>query len=367
MSDNTKPTIIILSSVIGYGVYFPALIIAKQLTALGYAVEIFVIEEFLLPEYFEVFKSTRNAFRANNRLAQLASQLPISYSTKIDRVKLDRIISKWQMQGVKNILCFSGLWVELFIHFTGTFESIKIDCCKVDAGESKTWDSVRKSSAAINKIYSFFDTVNGRINFILNIPQLPVEKFSTRGKAVTLHGGGWDLGNFKDKTEQLLVENYEINLVYNRIDQNNDDLPQRKIYYNDQNWDPLFDRCFPDFYLFGQKNKINKQQVLTYPAILNLIAKSKCIISKPGGMTLMDSLICETPLIFLEPVGSNEIGNMEFWINSGLGVKFSEWEKICYSIEILDELNYNIVTVKKDLRPFVTQYVLDITTNQYAT
>lgn len=86
--------------------------------------------------------------------------------------------------------------------------------------------------------------------------------------------------------------------------------------------------------------KINKD-IFTYgfvDFVDNIMDASDCIITKPGGLTVSESLAKELPMIFVNPIPGQEDRNLEFLLNNGLGIKISN----TYTIdEAIYQLIYN--------------------------
>jgi hypothetical protein len=78
-------------------------------------------------------------------------------------------------------------------------------------------------------------------------------------------------------------------------------------------------------------------------ALFELIQRSKAIVSKPGGGTLIDSLSSATPVVLLEPYGYAEERNGALWEHLGFGVSYSKWRDSGWDESILHQLHLNIL------------------------
>jgi UDP-N-acetylglucosamine:LPS N-acetylglucosamine transferase len=74
-----------------------------------------------------------------------------------------------------------------------------------------------------------------------------------------------------------------------------------------------------------------------------VIRRSKAIVSKPGGGTLIDSLSSATPVILLEPYGNAEEKNGELWRHLGFGVPFATWQASGYDEATLARLHASLL------------------------
>jgi UDP-N-acetylglucosamine:LPS N-acetylglucosamine transferase len=76
----------------------------------------------------------------------------------------------------------------------------------------------------------------------------------------------------------------------------------------------------------------------------DVIRRSKAIVSKPGGCTLIDSLSSATPVVFLEPYGSAERSNGKIWEHLGFGISYTAWRETGYDASVLEQLHSNILS-----------------------
>ena len=356
--SNKKVTIHILSSVIGYGVYFPALVLYKQLKQLDFNVHIHIIERFFNEKATTQFQKTKEAFQKNVRLVKIASQLSVSYTNKFDEDRISALFKTWKGTNSTHFLCFSGLWLEILNRYKSNEPAIIIDSCRVDTEVSATWEALDRYKDLIRLDFSFFNAAKQTVNYILTIPSIKPKPFDKRISQVTIHGGGWDLGNFKDIVGEIEQSNFEINLVLNDSNQLivQDTQKKRTIYANKPLWDPLVEDGFPPFgYLKNKQLELTNYQ--EYPGVLSIIIQSNAIISKPGGMTLMDSLLTETPLVFLKAIGKNEKGNKKLWETLQLGIDFDDWKDTNFSLTILEEMYTKIVHLKKEIPCLLSTYI----------
>ncbi len=105
--------------------------------------------------------------------------------------------------------------------------------------------------------------------------------------------------------------------------------------------------------LYGKYENIN---VLGYTdEVYKYMQKADLILSKPGGITLFESIFSETPLIAFKPFLQQEINNTNFILNNGIGKVletspdkcFDKIKKIIFDDAILDNLSNNIKIFKK--------------------
>lgn len=355
MKNKEAHTINIVSSIIGYGVYFPALMIYEQLKTLGYDVHIYIIERFFDENAMTEFERTKAAFKKDVRLVQIASRIPVKYTKKLSTKKTKALFESWKTNQTTHFLCFSGLWLETLQTYKKQQPNCTIDCCRVDSKISSTWEKFDELNALITNDLSFFNAVENKINYVLNIPEIQPLPYAERNNTVTIHGGGWDLGNFATTTEQF-TQNYHVNLIVNDLE-GTSAIKNSSLFANKPKWNPLYENGFPPFGRINSDKTIALKTNKKHPGILNVLAKSNAIVSKPGGMTLMDSLITETPLIFLKSVGKNENSNQKLWETLQLGISLETWQKSDHQATLLNEMHEHIVSIKKETPCFLTTYI----------
>lgn len=353
MNSKETHTINILSSIIGYGVYFPALIIYEQLKALNYTVNIYSIERYFDEKATSEFERTKTAFKKDVRLVQIASRIPVKYTKKLSKEKTEVLFQEWSENNTTHFLCFSGLWLETLQTYKKQQPNCVIDACRVDSAVSSTWESLLRHENLITNDVSFFNAATNKINYVLNIPEIEPLPYSERTNNVTIHGGGWDLGDFVSKTEQF-TEDYHVNLIVNAIQELSTE--NISLHANQPNWNPLYDDGFPPFGRIDAASKLVTKNYTKHPGILTILSKSKAIVSKPGGMTLMDSLISETPLLFLKTVGKNENSNKKLWETLQLGISLETWQESEQKDELLQEMQSRILAIKTKTPCFLKTY-----------
>ncbi|MBZ4646947.1 MAG: processive 1,2-diacylglycerol beta-glucosyltransferase [Petroclostridium sp.] len=80
----------------------------------------------------------------------------------------------------------------------------------------------------------------------------------------------------------------------------------------------------------GLKRKIDhlksKKKIYNYGFVNNvdvIMDAANCIVTKPGGLTVSESLAKRLPMILINPIPGQEDRNVEFLLNNGLAVKTS--------------------------------------------
>ncbi|WP_346912537.1 glycosyltransferase [Clostridium sp.] len=103
-------------------------------------------------------------------------------------------------------------------------------------------------------------------------------------------------------------------------------------------------------------DKYENINVLGYTdEVYKYMQQADLILSKPGGITLFESIFSETPLIAFKPFLQQEINNTNFILNNGIGKVletspdkcFDKIKKIIYDDTILNVLSNNIKNLKR--------------------
>ncbi len=351
----------VLTSLFGFGVYFPARIVANSLKLDGFDSEVLLIEHVFTKEKQKTFEASKVAFRKNYKLAKLATKLSVDTSEIFDQVKLEILFNEWEEEQASEFLCFSGLWLHVLFLYAKRNPKISVKLCRLDAGDAVTWRI--NDEISIQETYSFLDLNNSKINYQLSIPTLSYIPYEEREKSVLIHGGGWALGDFLETTQHL-PEDWIKKIMVKDFSA---DLPQKKAttyYINDPSWNPIQHSShisqFPGLGKIGAKEKITYSHNNDYHSVLDLIVNSLAIISKPGGMTIVDSISTGTPLIYLEPMGENEEGNRVLIERLQIGASFEAWQQEKFSTKMLFEFHENILKIKADLPELTSKIVTDI-------
>ncbi|MBC8754078.1 hypothetical protein H2O64_05310 [Kordia sp. YSTF-M3] len=349
-----------MTSLFGFGVYFPARIVANSLNAAGFDSEVLLIEHFFTDAKRKTYEASKTAYSKNYKLAKLATKLSIDSSDMFDTAKVETLFKRWKEEKISEFLCFSGLWLDLLSLYSKYNPQLSVKLCRLDAGDAVTWRT--NDEIVIQETYSFLDLPEGKINYKLSIPTLHYIPYSERTASVVIHGGGWGLGDFLETTQQL-PENIIKKILVK--DFSNDVLQKGKttFYINDPDWNPINNS---DVSYFPRLGEISSKDTIVYAindeyhAVLDLIVDSKAIISKPGGMTIVDSIITGTPLLYLDPMGENEEGNQLLIERLKIGTSFKAWQQENFSNKMLVEFHENIERIKIDLPDLTSKIIADL-------
>lgn len=362
MSDK----ITILCAGPGLGFYVPGIVMQRQMKELGIQAETYVFEECLIDSKKANFRKTKENFHRNFSFALMGQKLAKDPSASINPAKMDTLINKWLEEGCNKFIVLSGFWLPVinqFLIYSGG--DANVDLCHVDADYSSSWGLFDTSSDIYTEIW-FNHWESRKINFYLNIDRKSPVPFNERGSECMLHGGGWGMGTYKLKKEELNNNGLKLNIIaYESKDLVQDDTVNN-YFMMDPEWDtwdtnPYGEHLFPPLHPVKNKN-VELSRLLyknegQYPSLYNLIKYCKAIISKPGAGTLLDSISSATPLIILEPFGEYENKNGMLWKEYGMGISFDDWAASGFSENVLEKLHQNILKIRSETDNYVTSYI----------
>jgi hypothetical protein len=353
------PSIKILTSAIGYGTYFPALLVKKNFERMGMAAEILLFERLYNTEKKKLFRDTAEAFATNFKLAQLANKVPVDYRASTDESQVNARYADWSKETSIHFVCFSGLWFEILKDFRPASTQIKISCCRMDAGHAHTW--VNHSRLAIDDVYYFFDMAKQQINYRFEIPAFSCRPYMERDNSILIHGGGWALGDFIASTTGLVAKGYHRNIIIRNSEDFDAEEAGTTFFMNDPLWDMVGNadqkESFPAIGKMTTANMIDYANQDHYHPILDLVNTGKAMVSKPGGMTFADALITCTPIFYLEPLGENEMGNSVIIETLKIGMSFKKWEREGFDPRYLTLFHENLKRLKRETPDFVAAYI----------
>jgi hypothetical protein len=348
---------VILTSKIGNGLYFPALFFRNELMRLGIEIDFFIFEDFLTAKIKRLFENAKRNnpkdedynFKSYNLFIE-----KLGYGT--NKYKINNLVKHLKNNNNFHIICFSNIWI-LFLKklkFENNLE-FKLSWITIDVESFNKWNNLKEIyKSLIYNHYEFFHLDPCNINYIFNFNKKLIP-FEHRKNQITIHGGGWSIGNYESKLN-LLVTNFNINLI--SIQTNN--LKQINLYSDDFNYNFHENLEFPSFGKFNKKlNRFNYKKNIKHHGVFDLILNSKAIISKPGGMTIIDSIIAETPIIYLKPFNQLEAKNSEFLESLNIGMSYANWQKLNFSTEVLMELQKNIIFFKKKSKNIITEFLIE--------
>ncbi len=88
-----------------------------------------------------------------------------------------------------------------------------------------------------------------------------------------------------------------------------------------------------------------------------------CIVTKPGGLSVTESLAKELPMIFVDPIPGQEDRNVEFLVNNGVGLAVSKSYSLSSALNLFfgDEVRRNEIktAIKRLSKPYAARDISD--------
>lgn len=299
--------IVILTAKCGLGTYIPAVYAYKYLRSQRVNTEMLVWEDF----YETNNKARAMLFQKNPRIAEIAYAYdnikphPFSATTK-------SILNQYLDECVTYI-CFSGIWYNELLSQVKIKKNATINVV-MDVHHSTLWaPMIENKSTNTTTLYAL-----GECIYTLN-DDIQITDYKERS-GILVQGGGWNLID-RNQIRTLQTQTNEELVV--ALTNDDPQIAGRKILYHQG------DDCnFP--YPINREYELNSN----YHPLLDEYRKVKCCVGKPGGMTIMDSIMTCTPLLLTNvTIGQHEQANRLFCKRHNLAIE-------------LQNLNYNQIELQ---------------------
>jgi hypothetical protein len=154
-------------------------------------------------------------------------------------------------------------------------------------------------------------------------PSLQVRAYGDREFDFVTHGGGWAMGGFREVLDRLSGP-AAILLPRDRAMAEKDALLPRASLFFDID---LGNDSSTEFARLAQVTETGYRifPPMAHHGSLDVISRARAIVSKPGGATLVDSYLAQTPILYLDPISHYEQGNVEFIEQSGIGIRLEDF------------------------------------------
>jgi hypothetical protein len=258
------------------------------------------------------------------------------------------LIDRWIAEGRDRFIVWSGFWLPLIERYRQLRGggSLHVDHCRIDAEISASF-----------KIYPHLQNGNSiwlwnweerRIVHEISVKAVAPIPFCNRDDRLVVHGGGWGIGSYQEKAAELNSSGYALDLIIHDAKEAGRHREKERYFMLEPCWrawnkasDGLHE--FPPMGEFVDSGEITYQRNPNYHPLYDVIRRSKGIMSKPGGCTLIDSLSSATPVVLLEPYGYAERSNGQIWEFLGFGIPYEKWQETGYSMSVLEKLHLNLL------------------------
>jgi hypothetical protein len=356
------PIVTILTSAVGLGVYIPALLLNYQFRKRGLNSEVLVLETFYSSISKHKFKKHQRAYHDNFALALMAHKMTRGVEENLETGSIDRLLQRWRDEERFKFVVWSGFWMPIIEVYRSEVASRKVDLhlCRIDAEISasfKNWPRREED----REIWLWNWEQRKLLYEIAVSDRLPIP-YRERAKRLVIHGGGWGLGTYRSKIREIEQQGILLDIVAHDLVEISHKKPGNRYFMVDPEWEPWHktdsdQHEFPPFAEiadFGRSEFKNRED---YHELYDVISRSKAIVSKPGGGTLIDSLASATPIILLEPRGYAEEKNAAIWEYLGYGISYQKWQEREYRFEVLEQLHQNLLSRPKTTINYSHAYV----------
>jgi hypothetical protein len=337
----------ILTSGIGLGVYIPALLIARQMRALGAAAEVETLESFYTTLGRAGHERHQQAFHKDFALALLGHRMARGVDGSLDEPRLAELLARWAGESRRSFVVWSGFWLPILARYQARVgEPLHIDCCRIDAVVSASFRPYRSLEAGGTEIW-LWNWQEKRLVYEIAVDERPPLGFAERRHRLVVHGGGWGLGRYRQVQSELAATPWQLDTVVHEPAEAAGARPGDRWFMVDPAWrtwqrEPN-GHGFPPFAELGHAAVSDER----YPhALYEVIRHAKAIVSKPGGGTLIDSLSSATPVILLPPYGDAEARNGAVWEHLGFGIAYEKWRESGESEALLTALHENLLRAR---------------------
>ncbi|HEX9060688.1 MAG TPA: UDP-glucuronosyltransferase, partial [Clostridia bacterium] len=324
-----KSTITILCSGVAMGVYIPALAVRHQLENLDTPSEVVVLESLISEEKRNKINDTKKIFHKNFRIAKKGHEMARDITSSLNPEIKSELFEKWKSENRRYFIVFSGFWMPLLLEFMDFVHPHEVyaDLVIVDSEISPSWKSFKGDYPDSFKTIRLFKSEENKIVQKIFTPKEPLLPFAERENRLVIHGGGWGMGTYESHIPELNEHGIDLNIMVYFHEDYKSSKNINRYFMVDPTWQPWdTDKTgraeFPPFSEIYENQSENYKNRDEYHELFYVIAKSKGIISKPGGSTLVDSLASATPIIFLDPLSGHEEKNAKMWIDLGLGISY---------------------------------------------
>ncbi|MBR0418674.1 MAG: hypothetical protein IJI66_05860 [Erysipelotrichaceae bacterium] len=311
----------ILGSGIALGVFVPALSLKLQLENEGHRADLLCVEE-LYSGKDDVMEETRKSFHKDFRLAQLSYRLPTRNKAAVDPQVAEEFLKRMSDELYDAAITFSGFWADLLNGLIGSCAHYngKVFAIHMDASRSLSWKGVDTSK--IKEIW-LYRLDNKNISYTLE--KAITDK--TQPDRILVHGGGWGLGEYREKIKILNELGYLLDIVIYQDDELDEADEINSYYLLDPKWKPYHgENEFPRLLKYQNDEWIDfVEDRKKINPLRELIKRNIAILSKPGGGTIYDSLVTGTPLIFSDELATYEADNRKLWEEKGFGIGFEDF------------------------------------------
>jgi len=359
MSPSAKVTI--LCSGVHLGVYVPGLLVETGLRQLGVEAEVETLESYYKPAERQGLEQLREAYHRDFRFALMARRMTHDIRPSLDDDLLAEALERWRREGRRRFIMWSGFWLPVMVRYRGLVgDRIRVDHCRIDAVVSPSFEVYPELDGEGRAVW-FWNRSEGRLEHRVPVNCGPLAAFKQRDDRYVVHGGGWGVGTYRDKVPELHAAGLGLDIIAYGPDEIERCSHSDRVFMMEPGWRAWATveggrHQFPPFGRVAPGPAEEFRQPANRHGLFDLIARSRAVISKPGGGTLIDSLEAATPLVILEPYGGAEEANGELWERLGLGISYDSWRASGFSTDPLERCHERLLEARRQTPDYCRVY-----------
>lgn len=345
----------VLTSGVALGVHVPGLLLAQRMRELGADADVVVLERLLPDSKRATTAKMKFAFHRDFRVALAGQRLAVDPSTAIPEPSLRELAQRWRTRRVRRLVVLSGFWLPLVDQCAAlSGHRPAVDVCHVDSVPSPSFRAFGAIPPEVRQVW-LADSTHSTVPHTIPVSTRPHVRWTDRDHRLLVHGGGWGMGTYRQRADELREHGFELDVVaYEARDVSAHDEGIR-YFMIDPNWHPWFDNGYPPFARVDGRGDPHYVQGTECHGSFELARSALAMVSKPGGGTMLDSLWSATPLVLLEPFGEHEARNADLWERLGFGISVDRWRDTGFAVEVLEELHESLLRAKPGIPDYAQE------------
>ncbi|MDT5093601.1 MAG: hypothetical protein QOH60_2964 [Mycobacterium sp.] len=346
----------VLTSGVALGVHVPGLLLAQRARELGADAEVVVLERLLPDSKRATTAKMKFAFHRDFRMALAGQRLAVDPSTAVPESALRELAQRWQERRPQRVVVLSGFWLPIVTQCAElSGHTPDVDVCHVDSVPSPSFRAAGPLPPQVRQVW-LSDWEHSTVPHTIPVSARPPMRWSDRDRRLLLHGGGWGMGTYRQQSDELRENRFELDIVAYEADDVSTQDAGIRYFMIDPSWHPWLDDGYPPFARVDGRTDPDYVQGTECHGSFELARSAFAMVSKPGGGTMLDSIWSATPLVLLEPFGEHEAQNAELWERLGFGISVDRWRDTDFSVEVLEELHDNLLRA----RPGIPDYAREL-------
>ena len=335
-----------LTSAMGLGTYVPAVQVLEYLRAQGNTVTLELFENYFNEEVLNKYLKNKKEYHRSFKVAKLGHKLAEKkLGNVLEEEDEHNTLKRWESEKIEKFIIFSGNWIPVIEDYRKRAKDesrLKAIVVHMDIGTAPSWKHFDNADHFYKEILPIDEM---GVQFLFEVPRKGIKQDVSKGEKIFfIHGGGWGMGDYRERKSELqeAIDCKVIELAHAK-----EEVKEEKnttYYLLDPEWKPWEpdehgEYSFPSMRNGETNERLDNQNM---KALLDIYQPCTAIISKPGGGTVNDAILTETPVVFIEPVAEHERKNEEVFEKLGLGISFTKWRETGFSVDVLADIQESI-------------------------